>query len=182
MSANSVWSLPQRLLHWGLVIALGLSWWSGTTDHDWHARFGYAVAALLAARLLLGITSRHSNARWDRLLSRLRQLPAYLASGWRRPPTPPLGHSPTGAVSVIILLSLTAATALSGWLLTWEDFVGEEWLETLHYRLFQLLQFWVALHLLAILTLSYLQRHNKIRDMLNGGQQHNETTSTQKTP
>lgn len=166
MVDRPLWSLPQRLIHWGLVFGLGLAWWSAETFDDLHEWTGYAVAALVGGRILLGF-GRHPTARWATLWSRLRLLPAYLAARGRIPSPP--GHGPTGALSVLLLLGLTLATAVTGWMLTLESFVGDESAEARHELAFTLLQGWVALHVLAVLLQGWRQRRNLVADMVRGG-------------
>lgn len=89
----------------------------------------------------------------------------------------PLGHSPTGVASVLILLGLILATASSGWILTLEDYVGEEWVEDLHHLFFNITLTWVSLHIFVVIILSLLYRQNKIMNMITGGVTDSESTS-----
>ncbi len=166
MADRPLWSLPQRLIHWGLVLGLSLAWWSAGVFDELHAWTGHAVAALIGARILLGF-GHHPTARWATLRARLRLLPSYLAARGRQPMPP--GHSPAGALSVLLLLILTLATAITGWMLTLESFVGDEAAEARHHLAFTLLQGWVALHVLAGLAQSLSPRRNLLLDMIRGG-------------
>jgi len=161
--------LPQRIIHWGLVITFGLCWWSGGRFDALHEWSGYSMIALVAWRIILGFMSKHPQARWSTMIKTLFNLAVYFQAFINGKSKRSIGHSPTGAVSVLILLGLISATAISGWMLTLEEFVGEEWLEERHYFLFNFLLAWVVLHIIVIITLSIRHRHNKITDMVTGG-------------
>ena len=80
MNRHKVWDLPVRAFHWSLALLVLLQW--GTAEWDWldmqwHARFGYAVLALLGFRLLWGFVGS-SNARFANFLRGPRKL---LATG-----------------------------------------------------------------------------------------------------
>lgn len=165
MAGRPLWSLPQRLTHWGLVFGLGLAWWSSERLDSLHEWTGYGVAALIVGRILLGF-GQHPTAHWGILTERLRQLPTYLAARGRLPI--PAGHSPVSALSLLILMGLVLATSLTGWMLTLEAFVGDEAAEERHNLAFTLLQGWVALHLIAGLT-----RKRLLADMIDGGRSNN---------
>ena len=61
-----VWDLPVRLMHWGLVIALGVCWWSGVNDQlQYHLYSGYAALWIVLMRVYWGLvgsdTARFTN-------------------------------------------------------------------------------------------------------------------------
>ena len=62
-----VYDLPTRLFHWALVACVaGLAVTAYSENGlDWHARLGYAVAALLLFRLVWGFIG----GRWSRFAS-----------------------------------------------------------------------------------------------------------------
>lgn len=135
------WSRAQRWTHWALVAILLLGWWSGDRDAEWHDLIGYAVLILLALRLLIGF-GRHPHARWGYFFRRLALLPQSLAGR----PIEKSALSPLGAFSALVLLLLMGTTAVTGWMLTLEDFVGEDDAEWRHEWAFNLLIAWVGAH------------------------------------
>ncbi|OZB36598.1 MAG: hypothetical protein B7X35_08690 [Halothiobacillus sp. 14-56-357] len=143
------WSRGQRAIHWGLVLILLLAWWSGSNDEEWHEWVGYGALALLGLRFLLGFGSRHPHARWGFFL---QQLLAFRRSPSADHPDgrPVLG--PLGAFSAMMLLLLMTTTAVTGWMLTLEQFVGEDAAEDRHYWAFNLTLAWTALHVLTHLA------------------------------
>lgn len=110
-----VWDLPTRFFHWALALGVAGSVATGLTGGAamvWHFRFGQAVLALLAFRLLWGVLG----GRWSRFSAMAlspRSLLAYLrGQGGARLRT---GHSPLGSVSVLaflLVLSVQVATGL----------------------------------------------------------------------
>ena len=74
---------------------------------------------------------------------------------------PSLGHNPLGGIAVLLLLGLTAATVWTG------AFAGEA-AEDLHEIIGWTLLAMVALHVVAVLAMSLLQRENLVRAMVTG--------------
>jgi cytochrome b len=123
-AAVRVWDLPVRLFHWTLtlaVIALVVTGKVGGNAMEWHFRFGYAVFALLLWRLLWGF----AGSRWARFSS-FTVGPTAIVRQMRGAPqaddTFHVGHSPSGALSVVALLGALSAQVAAG-LLSWDDIV-----------------------------------------------------------
>jgi cytochrome b len=98
-----VWDLPVRLVHWLLAGLIGFSWWSVHNHHtDWHIWSGCAVLTLLIFRLLWGFVGS-STARWASFVRGPRAILSDVRGKWRG-----IGHSPLGAISVILLFGAVA--------------------------------------------------------------------------
>ena len=98
-----IWDLPTRLFHWLLVLAVIGSFVSvklGGNAMIWHGRFGYLVLTLIVFRLIWGFVGTH-HARFAQFIKSPKIILAYLKN-----PTETPGHSPLGAISVIILITL----------------------------------------------------------------------------
>jgi cytochrome b len=123
-AAVRVWDLPVRVFHWTLtlaVVALVVTGKVGGNAMEWHFRFGYAVFALLLWRVLWGL----SGSRWARFASfpvRPSALAPQLRGSSRTGDTFHVGHSPSGALSVIALLAALSTQVAAG-LLSWDDIV-----------------------------------------------------------
>jgi len=171
-----IWDLPLRLFHWLLVMAVIGSFVSvklGGNAMIWHGRFGYLVLALIIFRLVWGFVGTH-HARFAHFIKSPQVILAYLKS-----PTETPGHSPVGAISVLVLLGLFLAQALAG-LFASDDiafdgplakFVASTWVELL--TSFHRLNEWVllalvAMHIGAILYYKYAKRINLISAMITG--------------
>lgn len=114
--ATRIWDLPTRLFHWALaacVLGSIVSAKIGGNAMQWHLRFGLAVLALLVFRGIWGFVGGH----WSRFASFVFS-PAALWRYLRGRPRPgeafEVGHSPTGALSVFVLLGLLAAQVATG--------------------------------------------------------------------
>ena len=88
-----------RIFHWLLAALIAFSWWTVHHHHtDWHIWSGCAILTLLIFRVLWGFVGS-STARFSTFVTGPRSLVADLKGKWRG-----IGHSPLGAVSVVVLL------------------------------------------------------------------------------
>lgn len=116
LKAVRVWDLPTRLFHWVLVgcfVGSIASAKIGGAATAWHLRFGYAVFALLAFRLVWGFVG----GRWSRFAAfvyRPATLLRYLRGQHRPAEHLDVGHSPLGSFSVFALLIFLAAQVATG--------------------------------------------------------------------
>jgi cytochrome b len=171
-----IWDLPTRLFHWLLVMAVIGSFVSvklGGNAMIWHGRFGYIVLALIFFRLIWGFVGTH-HARFAQFIKSPKVILAYLKNPAETP-----GHSPVGAISVLVLLGLFLAQALAG-LFASDDiafdgplakYVASTWVELL--TSFHRLNEWVLLslvgvHITAILYYKYAKRINLTSAMIAG--------------
>lgn len=170
MSSRSVtiWDPLVRLFHWSVAALFLGNYWlleGGEEPHRWA---GYAIAALLAVRIAWGFMGT-ANARFvnfwptrSRLRHHWRQLKH------RQPQAVTEGHNPLGALMILLLMTLLAVTALSGWMQGLDRFWGEDWVEDLHEYAANALMAAVAIHVLAVLTLPRVTGLALIRPMLTG--------------
>jgi cytochrome b len=160
-----VWAWPVRIAHWSLaaLVVFELFYDSGGKLHRYA---GYAAAAIVALRLIYGITTRSGAARLhlpraSACLAHLREM-----SGGRVARL--AGHNPLGAAMSLLLWTLVLLLALTGWISRWDRFWGEDWPIDLHAALSYALQVCVVLHLAGVALSSYLERQNLVRGMLSG--------------
>ena len=109
-----VWDLFVRVFHWALVAAFTLAYILSEDDtltlHTW---FGYAVAALVLARIVWGVIGpRH--ARFSDFVYRPSKALAYLKDLALFRAKRHLGHSPAGGLMVVALLASLLLTTFSG--------------------------------------------------------------------
>lgn len=107
---HPLWDIPTRIFHWLIVCLIPLAWWSAEEGHyNVHQWTGYAVLVLVASRLVWGfLGSRHSRFR-DFLVG-----PTAALSYLRGDGAASVGHNPLGGWSVMLLLALLLAQAVSG--------------------------------------------------------------------
>jgi cytochrome b len=154
-----VWDLPLRLFHWALAAAVALALLSAEEDSplsNWHIVAGWVAGVLVLFRIVWGIVGgEHSRfASFVKPSAVLRHVGDLI----RGRPEPTLGHNALGALSVLLLLALVAATVWTGATL------AEDVHELLGWTLLAL----VAVHILAVVAMSMLTRENLVRAMLDG--------------
>lgn len=154
-----VWDLPLRLFHWLLVIAIALAFLSSEEDsllNQWHILAGWVAGILIVFRIVWGLVGgEHSRfvdfVRPSAVGSHIREL-------LRGRPEPSLGHNALGALSVLLLLALIAATVWTGVILV----------EDVHELLAWTLLALVAVHVAAVVLMSLLARENLVAAMVTG--------------
>ena len=90
-----VWDPLVRLLHWGLVSSLTLSWLGTFAIAGAHQPMGYLALAIVLLRLLWGAIGSHY-ARFAQFVRGPRATWAYLRSVLQRREPRHLGHNPLG--------------------------------------------------------------------------------------
>jgi cytochrome b len=172
-----VWDGFTRLVHWLLVVLMGVSWWTARHHHmDYHRYSGYALLGVLIFRLYWGVFGS-TTARFAHFVKGPRSIWHYLRSKARHV-TP--GHNPLGALSVLALLGLLLAQVTlglfsvdvdgieSGPLSRWVSFeIGRE-CSRLHQLGFDVLKALVVLHIAAVVFYWIFKRDNLIRPMITG--------------
>lgn len=177
-----VWDWPIRLWHWLFAIAVLGAWitgqWGGFDWRQWHFWFGQSAVGLLIFRFLWGFVGpRH--ARFGQFLPRPSQLQAYLKTLPRRDSTETAGHSPLGALAVIVILTVVGVQASSGLFISddilyegpWYVAVSEDTADvasTVHHRLAWPIGVVIALHLVAILFYRLFKSQRLTRAMVTG--------------
>ncbi|MBS0508097.1 MAG: cytochrome b/b6 domain-containing protein [Proteobacteria bacterium] len=162
-----VWDLPVRLLHWSLVAAVAVAWYSRHDSGALHEITGYLLLALLAARLAWGFCGNRY-ARFAQFVRTPRATLVYAraAFGGRAPRY--LGHNPLGGWMVLALLANLGLLGATGWLYTTDRFWGYGWLAGLHRGLAWALLSLAALHVLGMLWTGRQHRENLVRAMITG--------------
>ena len=157
-----IWDLPLRLFHWTLVIAIALAFLSSEEDsalNQWHILAGWTVAVLIVFRCVWGfVGGEHSRFADFIRPSRIAEHVSGLLHGRGEAA---LGHNPLGAVAVVILLALAAATV-------WTGVFGGEGAEEFHEIIAWTLLSMVGVHIAAVIIMSAIERENLVRAMISG--------------
>jgi len=165
-----VWDPLVRVCHWGVAASVAASWWTSGTwggQQRWHERVGYAVAALVAVRLLWGfVGSRH--ARFGDFVRSPRRTLAYARRVLAGTEERHLGHNPLGGWMALALWATVAGACATGWLYTTDAFFGIAWVETAHQVLAWTVVALVPLHLAGVVLASLRHRENLVAAMLGG--------------
>lgn len=162
-----VWDPVVRLFHWALVGAFVANVFFTRPGKDVHQWVGYAVAGLIALRLVWGfVGTRH--ARFADFLPSLNGVSGQLqdmATGRRRVHA---GHSPLGSLMIFNLLLTMAGIATTGYMMTTLAFFGVDWVESAHKALVTWAEVSVVAHVLAVVVESRRLGVNLPKSMLTG--------------
>jgi cytochrome b len=172
-----VWDAPTRLVHWLLVALVSFSWWSAAHHRmEYHRYSGSALLGVLAFRIYWGFCGS-STARFSQFVKGPRSIWSYLRS--RAPHSSP-GHNPLGALSVILLLTLLLAQVAlglfsvdidgieSGPLSHFVSFEAGRACARLHRCGFDVLRYFVVLHVAAVAFYALFKRENLVKPMFTG--------------
>jgi len=175
-----VWDLPVRLMHWGLVITLGVCWWSGVNNElQVHTYSGYAALWIILMRLYWGVVGSDT-ARFVNFVRGPGSVLDYARKLHLRQASHSHGHNPLGAISVVLLLGLSLTVVClglfavdvdglySGPLSIYVSFKQGRHLAHLHYRWFTYLEWLVCLHLVAVAFYFAYKRENLVGTMITG--------------
>lgn len=175
-----VWDTPTRLMHWLLVVFIGLCWWSGINNElEYHLYSGYAVLWIVLLRLYWGFVGS-STARFSSFVRGPRAILDYARTLHRRHTPHTHGHNPLGAISVLLMLGTVLAVVsiglfavdvdglYSGPLSGFVSFRQGRHLAHLHYKMFNLLLAVIGLHVLAVIFYYIYKGHDLVFPMING--------------
>lgn len=173
-----VWDVPVRLFHWALVIMVATLWTTGELGSlDIHMKIGVWALALLLFRVAWGFVGSQT-ARFSEFVRGPGAIRAYLIAA-RTGAVRSIGHNPLGALSVLALLILLSAQAITG-LFTTDDIVTDgplvhavssktaAMLSSLHRLGGKLILALVALHLAAVLFYTAVKKDDMVRAMITG--------------
>lgn len=162
-----VWDPLVRIFHWSLV---GLFFFAFITGDEWakaHVVAGYAIAALVAFRVVWGfIGSRH--ARFADFVARPSAVFAFLRDSVLLRAKRHIGHNPAGGAMVIALLLAISAIAATGYMMTTDAFWGVEWVEEAHEAAVYATLGLIALHVGGVVLASIEHRENLVASMFTG--------------
>lgn len=190
-----VWDWFVRGFHWSMVASFAVAYVTGDEESRLHVWSGYAILALLAARVVWGFAgTRH--ARFSDFVFPPRVIIRYAMAmlTFRAPRY--LGHNPLGGAMVVTLLVCLSLTGITGYLLLPADATiadrsavmriapiatalanggderhrerGDSVLEEVHEALAELSLMLVFLHVAGVLASSLVHRENLVRAMITG--------------
>lgn len=162
-----VWDPVVRIFHWALVAGFAANALFTDPEEGLHRLVGYAIAALLALRILWGLVGpRYARfASFPPSLAGAWSQVAEVASGRRRVH---LGHTPLGALMIYNLLLTLIVIVGSGYAMTTIAFWGVEWVEELHEAAVAWAEISVVVHVAAVIWESRRTGVNLPRAMVTG--------------
>lgn len=175
-----LWDGPTRIVHWALVILIGLAWWSVKANQtEWHLWAGYGVLGLIVFRLIWGFAGSAS-ARFTTFVKGPAATLAYAKTLSKRSATEMAGHNPLGGWSVVAILVAILSQVVTGLFAVDVDglesgplsdrvsFETGRLFAKLHHLSFTAIKFLVVLHLSAIAFYGLYKRVNLITPMMTG--------------
>jgi cytochrome b len=155
-----------RLFHWSLVAAFVVAYVTGD-GRDLHEQAGYAVAALIAFRVVWGVIGP-KHARFADFVRPPRAVASHLAALLRGRPERCLGHNPAGGAMILALLILLSLDSLTGYLMTTDAFFGSAFMEAAHEIMVDITLAFIGLHILGVIASSILEKENLVAAMITG--------------
>jgi cytochrome b len=204
-----IWDLPTRLFHWLLALSVGCSLvtaWVGGSAMEWHFRSGYLVISLLLFRLIWGFAGGYWS-KWSRLIYfvvRPWQIWLYVRQHLLAKPLPiandhvdtsftdptqanpsdpatwTAGHSPLGALAVLVMLLILVVQVSTGLIsddeITWAGpltaWVSSAWVSfaTTYHKTWGewLIVGLIVLHVVAIAAYQWFKGQQLLKPMIWG--------------
>lgn len=167
MTNIKVWDSFVRVFHWSLVIGFAANALFVDDDSKLHEWVGYAVVALVLARILWGLVGPHT-ARFASFLpgpAAVMEQVTDIATQRRRTH---LGHTPLGALMIVNLMATMLAIGATGYMMTTNMFWGVDWVEDTHEAVVTWAEISVVLHIVAVVWESWRTGVNLPRAMVTG--------------
>jgi cytochrome b len=162
-----VWDPFVRVFHWSLVALFAIAFLTGDEVERVHVAAGYAIAGLLALRIIWGFVGpRH--ARFADFVRSPRVAIAYLRDAIAFRSHRYLGHNPAGGLMVLALIVMLIGTCSTGYLMTTDAYWGLKTMEHVHEAFANATIALVALHVIGVLATSLSHRENLIKAMITG--------------
>lgn len=108
-----VWDPLVRVLHWTLVIAFFVAYFTGEDAPPLHEWMGYLVLAIVIVRIFWGFVGS-GHARFSDFVRGPGEVLRNLRDIVLMHPKRYLGHSPAGSAMVVLLLAMLTATTITG--------------------------------------------------------------------
>ena len=167
MATTRVWDIFIRVFHWSLAVSFVVAWLSGDDWKTLHLWAGYAVAALIALRLVWGVVGP-PHARFSHFVRSPLVVVSYFRDLVTGREVRHLGHNPAGGLMIVALLATLVGLCLSGWLMTTDAFWGSETMEGIHETLANAALVLVGLHVAGVVWASFRHHENLVCAMVTG--------------
>jgi cytochrome b len=162
-----VWDPLVRLVHWGLIIAFVVAWFSHGGYLPVHRISGYVIGALVLVRVAWGFAGP-AHARFSDFVAGPRKLAAYLGRLVRAREPRYIGHNPAGGAMIVVLLTLLAALCVSGLMLDTPRFRDDGDFKAVHDLLTDATLLCIVLHVAGVAHASWRHRENLVMAMISG--------------
>lgn len=162
-----IWDPFVRVFHWAVAILFLLNYWvleEGDPPHKWA---GYIILGLLSLRIIWGFIGPE-RARFTNFFPTPTRVKHHIHQLRCQQVDPCEGHNPLGGAMVIALMLMLLFTGLTGWLQTFREYRGEEWLEDLHEFAANFTLMLVIIHISAVFIMTKLTAIPLLKTMITG--------------
>lgn len=112
-----VWDPLLRLFHWSLAASIAIAFVTSENGDALHEWVGYGALGLIGFRLIWGLIGPRY-ARFAQFVAGPQRVLTYTRDMIKLREKRYIGHNPLGAMMVVAILATTAATGVTGWLMT----------------------------------------------------------------
>lgn len=166
-----LWDPLIRLFHWSLAIIFFANYFFTEPGESWHQWLGYVAVAWLVVRVLWGFLGKGA-ALWSDFFPTRATLGSHITGLLKRESYHRLGHSPLGALIMIIMMLCIFLLGITGFMMQEIDyFWGIDWVEDLHELISNALMGFVGIHLFAAIYESIRLKENLPLSMITGKRQ-----------
>ncbi|MDO3382456.1 cytochrome b/b6 domain-containing protein [Gilvimarinus algae] len=177
-STVKLWDPLVRLFHWSIAGIFVANYWLNEEGDDWHQWLGYTAASLIGVRLLWGFIGPRP-ARWADFFPTPAKLKAHLCALVKRRDYHRMGHTPLGAVVMILMMLGFIGLAVTGYMMAEIDrYWGVQWVEDIHGYIANTLLALVILHIAAALYESLQLKENLPLSMITGKRKDRDKSKT----
>jgi cytochrome b len=162
-----VWDPFVRAFHWSLVTLFAIAFVTGDESEDIHLAAGYAIAALVALRIVWGFVGPRF-ARFSDFVRGPAAVFEFVKASLRLRAPRYLGHNPAGGAMVVLLIAMLIGLTVTGHLMTTDAYWGSEAMEDAHEVLGNITLGLVALHVAGVVIASLEHGENLVRAMFTG--------------
>lgn len=162
-----IWDLFVRIFHWTVAIGFLLNYWvleEGDPPHEWA---GYLILALVSVRIVWGFIGP-PNARFINFCPTPHRIQHHIHQLRTKQVDRCEGHNPLGGAMVIALMLMLLFTGITGWMQTWSDLRGEDWIEELHEFAANFTLFLVVIHISAVFIMTKVTAIPLLKTMITG--------------
>lgn len=162
-----VWDPFVRIFHWSLVILFAVAFLTGDESERIHNAAGYAIAVLLALRIVWGfIGTKH--ARFSDFVKGPRAVFTFMRQSATLNAPRYIGHNPAGAAMIVALIAAIGGLCVTGILMTTDAYWGSELMEEVHAVFAYGTLALAGLHVAGVIVSSFEHRENLVKAMITG--------------
>ena len=165
-----VWDFPIRVFHWLLVICFSGAWLTSESERLQmiHYAFGYSAIGLVLFRLVWGVIGT-KYARFSQFVKGPKLMIVHARDLLSGNPHKDPGHNPVGGIVMVGLMLIILLIGLTGYLSV-KEFLGD-WVGEVHEAIASVALGLVIIHIAAAVIMSFIQKENLVRAMINGKKQ-----------